>query len=95
MMRFFIKLYSNKKAPVSQGFNYLKRSCLYIIHHSRVKQSTRIAQVGSIALGDLPQNAPHNFARTRLGQPGYKLNFIRTGYCADDACYRHHNILAG
>jgi len=53
------------------------------IHHAGVGECGGVANLVGVVLGNLPQDAPHDFAGARLRQAGRKLNFVGHGDGAD------------
>jgi hypothetical protein len=51
--------------------------------HLRVGERGGVANLVRVVLGDLAQDAAHDFAGARLRQAGRKLDFVRHGYRAD------------
>src|SRR5205807_1659944 len=47
-----------------------------VIHHPRVRQRRGVAERAVVVLGDLAQDAAHDFARARLGQPRRELDQV-------------------
>jgi hypothetical protein len=53
------------------------------IHHVRIGQRGGVADLVGLVLGDLAQDAAHDFAGARLRQAGRELDFVRHGNRAD------------
>ena len=53
------------------------------VHHARFGQRGNVADLVGLVLGDLPEDAAHDFSAARLRQAGRKLDFVRHGNRAD------------
>src|SRR6202000_683175 len=48
--------------------SFLRRVPHQVIHHARIGERRRVAEVGRVAFGDLAQDAAHDLAGAGLGQ---------------------------
>lgn len=70
--------------PTTQNSRRLRDLRLNNLHHTRIRQSTQIAQLIRLTRDDLPHDPSHDLPRTRLGKVAHDIHFLRRREGADD-----------
>src|SRR3954470_18854802 len=65
-----------------------------IVDHARICEGGGVTKAAELVFGNLAQDAPHDLARTSLGQTGRKLDNIWRGNWADLLADVGHQLLS-